>query len=40
MVQEILRIVGIAKQRVAEIDEVVKKAVAKANVKLQSQVGY
>lgn len=39
-VQEIMRIMGLSKQRVAETDDVVKKALKKAEKGMQSQMGY
>jgi exosome complex component RRP45 len=39
-VANIMRIIGIAKLRVAEIEEIVKKALEKEKVKLESQTGY
>lgn len=35
-----MRIIGIAKNRVAEIEQIVKKALEKEKVKLESQIGY
>jgi exosome complex component RRP45 len=40
LTKDIMRIIGIAKLRVAEIEEIVKKALEKEKVKLESQTGY
>lgn len=39
-VGNIMRIIGIAKNRVAEIEQTVKKALEKEKIKLESQIGY
>ena len=39
-VKEIMRIIGIGKQRVQEIEVIVKKALEKEKAKMQAQMSY
>lgn len=39
-VANIMRVIGMAKTRVAEIEQIVKKALEKEKIKLESQISY